>query len=298
MLTEKFLTYLRKERNYSDKTVESYRNDILSFASFLEETRQKSLIEADTRDIRRWIVWLSSRGMQPRSVNRKLTALRSFYKFLFRISQIHVNPVAGLKGMKIPKHHSVPFSETEMHRLFDRMDFGNDFKGLRDKAVLKTFYDTGIRRAELIGLLIRDIDFSSNTLKVLGKGNKERLIPLLPDLTDTLKEYHRVRTEKFDNPLPGDPFFLTDSGKKLYEMFVYRLINRYISLVSTKEKKSPHMLRHSFATHMLNKGAELNAIKELLGHASLAATQHYLHAGLAELKDVYRQAHPRSRKKS
>jgi len=257
----------------------------------------KGLTGASTKDIRRWLVWLQSQGMRPRTVNRKLTALRSFYKFLFKAGLINTNPASPLKGVKIPKTRQVPLSETEMRRLLEDYPFTDDFKGWRDKAILSTFYDTGMRRAELIGLRNGDIDWEAGVIRVRGKGNKERRIPLLPDLARTLRSYKAFREAAFGATASDAPFFLTDSGRKLYEMFVYRLINRYISIVSNKEKRSPHMIRHSFATHILNRGADLHTIKELLGHSSLAATQHYLHSGLAELKKIYRDAHPRSRKK-
>ena len=293
-----FLEYLRKEKNYSEKTVEAYANDLQGFESFLKEVYAKNLEKAETKDIRRWMVYLSSRGYAPGSVNRKLTSLRSFYKFLLRTGVVKSNPATVLRGMKKPKKKTVPLSEQEMKRLLDEFEYPEGFKGLRDYAVIKTFYDTGIRRAELIGLRNADVDWSQAVLKVKGKGNKERHVPLLPDLLETLKDYKSVKEEKFGPASPGDPFFLTDSGKKLYNMFVYRLINRYISVVSMKEKRSPHMLRHSFASHLLGKGADLNAIKELLGHAGLAATQHYLHSDLNALKKVYKAAHPRSRRES
>ncbi|NPA45579.1 MAG: tyrosine-type recombinase/integrase [Chlorobi bacterium] len=297
MYIDRFLTYLAKERKYSPKTVESYANDLKEFETFLAEVRRKKIAEAETKDIRRWLVWLQSQGRKPRTVNRKLTALRSFYKFLFKTGNIAANPASPLKGIKVPKTRSVPLSEKEMNFLLEDFPFPDDFSGWRDRAVIQTFYDTGMRRAELIGLRNRDVDRSAGLIRVTGKGNKERRIPLLADLDRTLRQYEAFRDAKF-GPQPADaPLFLTDSGRKLYEMFVYRLINRYISMVSNKEKRSPHMIRHSFATHILNRGADLNTIKELLGHGSLAATQHYLHSGLAELQKVYRNAHPRSRKK-
>jgi len=297
MPIEKFLEYLRKERHYSARTVESYANDLRGFAVFLREIKGRPPEEATTKDIRRWLVWLQSQGMQPRTVNRKLTALRSFYKFLFKSEIIAHNPASLLKGVKVPKTKQVPLSEKEMQRLLDDFPFSDDFAGWRDRAVIQTFYETGMRRAELIGLRNGDVDFGRNMIRVFGKGAKERRIPLLEDLKRTLAEYKRHRDAEFGGAAPEAPFFLTDSGRKMYEMFVYRLINHYISLISNKEKRSPHMIRHSFATHLLNRGADLHTIKELLGHSSLAATQHYLHSGLAELKKVYRQAHPRSRKK-
>ncbi len=297
MLIDKFCTYLHKERNYSEKTIDAYRVDIQSFESFLKEIYGKTLKNAGSKDIRRWIVYLSSQGLEPRSVNRKLTALRSFYKFLLKTETIKSNPTTGIPGLKVRKKQSVPLSETEMKRLLDDFLFENNFEGWRDYAVIKTFYDTGMRRAELISLTEKSFDWDNGVIRILGKGHKERLVPMLPDLMETLLTYRRFKEEKWPGLAKESPFFLTNSGKKIYEMFVHRLINRYLSAVSSKEKKSPHMLRHSFATHILNRGADLNTIKELLGHSGLAATQHYLHSGLGELKKIYRESHPRSRKK-
>jgi len=297
MLIDKFLTYLTKERNYSRRTVEAYGRDIRSFEQFLQDIYGKSLTDADVKAVRRWVVYLSSTGLDPRSVNRKLTALRSFYKFLLKTGDVASNPAAGVPGLKIRKKQRVPLSEKEVQRLLDEIEFPDNFSGWRDKAVLQTFYDTGMRRAELIDMTERSIDWDNHLLRIKGKGNKERLIPMLPELEETLKTYLHWRRKTFPGLQETDPFFVTDKGKKLYEMFVHRLIERYLSLVSSKEKRSPHMLRHSFATHMLNRGADLNTIKELLGHAGLAATQHYLHAGIQELKRVYQAAHPRARKK-
>ena len=297
MLIDKFITYLLKERHYSPKTAEAYRRDIRSFETFLKDVYGKSLTEAQVKDVRRWVVYLSSQGLEPRSVNRKLTALRSFYKFLMKTGDVSHNPASTVPGLKMRKKQRVPLSEKEVNLLLDTIPFDNTFDGWRDYAVLKTFYDTGMRRAELIDLTDKSIDWQNKIIKIIGKGNKERWVPMLPDLENTLLQYKKLRDKRFPGLLDDTPFFLTGKGKKLYEMFVYRLINRYISIVSSKEKRSPHMLRHSFATHMLNRGADLNTIKELLGHTGLAATQHYLHAGLSELKRVYNAAHPRSRKK-
>ncbi len=297
MAIDKFLDYLHRERHYSDKTLRSYATDLEAFDRFVHEVYGIGIDAADTKLIRRWLVWLQSQGMQARTVNRKLTALRSYYKFQFKSGLRSDNPASSLKGVKIPKTRSVPLSEAEMRVLLDEFPFSDDFKGLRDKAVIQTFYETGMRRAELIGLTCADVDLSSRQIRIHGKGGKERLVPMLPDLAEILERYKAERDMEFGPFSPGMPFFVTDKGKKLYDMFVYRLINRYISIVSRKEKRSPHMIRHSFATHILNRGADLHTIKQLLGHSSLAATQHYLHSGLAELKKVYRNAHPRSKKR-
>ena len=297
MAIEKFLEYLRRERHYSDKTIRSYAADLKGFNHYLSEVYGTDIDSAKTKLIRRWLVWLQSQGMKPRTINRKLTALRSYYKFQLKTEQRLDNPAASLSGLKVPKMRPVPLSEAEMRMLLDKYPFPEGFKGLRDRAIIQTFYETGIRRAELIGLVNADMDFRRGQIRVRGKGGKERLVPILPDLSVLLERYKAKRDEEFGPFMPEMPFFVTDKGKKLYDMFVYRLINRYISIVSNKEKRSPHMIRHSFATHLLDRGADLHTIKQLLGHGSLASTQHYLHSGLAKLKSVYRNAHPRSKKK-
>ncbi|NPA42871.1 MAG: tyrosine-type recombinase/integrase [Chlorobi bacterium] len=296
MAVDRFIEYLLKERHYSPLTADAYRRDLESFTRFLRHARGKSPLEAGPKDIRRWVVYLSSEGLDPRSVNRKLTAVRSFYKFLIKTGVLSSNPAAGIPGLKTAKKQRVPLSEKETRLLLDTLPYDRSFSGLRDLAVLKTLYDTGMRRAELIDLTDDAVDWDNMRLRIRGKGNKERLIPLLPDLADTLRAYKEARDKQW--PRPSHPaFFLTDKGRKMYPVFVHRLVSRHLGAVSAKEKRSPHLLRHSFATHLLNRGADLHTIKELLGHAGLAATQHYLHAGLAELKRVYASAHPRAKKK-
>lgn len=297
MAIDKFLTYLEKERNYSVHTRRAYGKDLREFATFCHREHDlTSLEKASYPLIRDWIVHLVEKGIANRSINRKVASLKAFYKFLLRTETIAVNPLAQHKSLKIPKRIEIPFSEAEMEHLLMPEFFETTFEGLRDKLVIEMLYATGMRRAELINLKFSDLDLSSNMIKVLGKRNKERYIPLLPGLRSTIEEYVQER-----NALPTikdkGSFFLTSKGKRLYETLVYRIIQNYFSGISNKVKKSPHILRHTFATHLLAKGADLNAVKELLGHSSLASTQVYTHNSIAELKKAHATAHPRSKKK-
>jgi integrase/recombinase XerC len=296
MLINKFLEYLQKEKKYASLTLKAYQTDLLNLQEFLSEQLTKNFTTATTKDIRAWIASLSEKKMSDRTINRKIAAVKSFYKFLLKTETIQTNPVELIPGVKVHKKIPVPFSPVEMNDLFDADWFGDSFTDIRDKAVILLFYSTGMRRAELINLQEKDIDFKNNEIKVLGKRNKQRIIPLIDNVKQVLLTYLEVKAEHFKNT-PTEPYlFLTEKGKKMYEMLVYRLINSYLSRVSVKLKKSPHMLRHTFATHLLNNGADLNSIKELLGHTSLAATQVYTHSSIQQLKDVYKKAHPRSKK--
>ena len=230
-----------------------------------------------------------------RSINRKMSSLNTYYKFLMKIGEIQTNPLAKHKALKTSKKIQIPFSETEINRVLDELHFEDDFEGIRNRLIIELFYSTGIRRIELVELKLTSVDFNNKTLKVLGKRNKERIVPLIKPVLNTLNQYIKLRSGLeyiYDN----DNLFLTKKGVKIYETLVYRIINDYFSIASTKVKKSPHIIRHSFATHLLNQGADLNAVKELLGHSSLAATQVYTHNSIAELKKVHVNAHPRSKK--
>ncbi len=227
-------------------------------------------------------------------MNRKVTSLRSYYKFLMKTGSIQENPLARHKALKTAKKVEIPFSEAEMSELLNELPFENSFKGVRDRLIIELFYATGIRRSELIELSIQNLDLSNQALKVLGKRNKERIIPLLESTISLFHDYFKMRQE-IPNALDSKAVFLTSKGNKIYETLVYRIINGYFSKVSSKVKKSPHILRHTFATHMLNQGADLNSVKELLGHSSLASTQVYTHNSIAELKKVHFKAHPRNR---
>ncbi len=244
--------------------------------------------------IRAWIVQLVETGLDNRTINRKVSSLRAFYKFLLKLGEIETNPLAKHKPLKVAKKVQVPFSKEELTQVLDGIAYEDSFEGLRDRTMIMLFYSTGIRRAELIQLKTADVDFSTQTLKVLGKRNKERIVPLTETILSDLQAYAAKRKELLSTQ-KTDHFFVTVKGNKLYETLVYRVINRYLSLASTKVKKSPHMLRHSFATHMLDQGADLNAVKELLGHASLSSTQVYTHNSMAKLKEAHKKAHPRNR---
>ena len=296
MSLKSFLEYLQLEKNYSNLTVNAYKSDLTEFSDFLvSEYEDNNLIDVNYSQIRSWIVSLVEKGLTNRSINRKISSLNSYFKFLMKVGDIQTNPLTKHKALKTSKKVQIPFSEKEVTAVLDDWDFDNNFEGIRDKLIIELFYSTGIRRIELIEIKISNIDFSKKTLKVLGKRNKERFIPLLQSVIETLKCYLESRNNLVIIK-DSDHLFLTQKGVKIYETLVYRIINEYFSLASSKVKKSPHILRHSFATHLLNQGADLNAVKELLGHSSLAATQVYTHNSISELKKVYLKSHPRSDK--
>jgi integrase/recombinase XerC len=290
-----FQEYLQLEKKYSSHTLGAYMNDIVSFESFNKlHFDQENIDQVNYSQIRSWVVSLVDANMSNVSVNRKMASLKAFYRFLLKTKQIEISPMQKHKALKTPKIVQVPFSEKELVDLINQMGDSVGFEEIRNKLIIDLFYTTGIRRAELIGLLSVNVDSSANTIKVLGKRNKERVIPILPVITEQFLLYVKER-ESVENIVDGDYFFITKKGLKLNETFVYRLINSYFSKVSEKVKKSPHVLRHTFATHLLNNGADLNSVKELLGHSSLASTQVYTHSSLAALKKVYADAHPRNK---
>ena len=286
--------YLVKEKNYSPLTVRAYLDDINSFQEYLKE-QSINLEEVVYPNVRNWIVILVEQNLSTTSVNRKISALKSYYKFLLKVKQISVNPLLKHKSLKTAKKVQIPFSEKELQDVFSDNDYSNDFEGIRNRLVIELFYTTGIRRAELINLKLNSVNEIQKTIRVIGKRNKERIIPMLDCALNLLKRYKEQRNH-LEVIKDKEMLILSKTGNKVSESFVYRLINDYFSAVSKKEKKSPHVLRHSFATHLLNNGADLNSVKELLGHASLSSTQIYTHSSLAELKKVYQQAHPRSKK--
>jgi integrase/recombinase XerC len=295
MPIKSFIDYLTFEKKYSEHTIIAYQKDLSTFRDFcIEEYGSQDLLIINYPQIRSWIVQLVDSGITNRSVNRKVSSLKSFYKFLQKTKQIEDTPLRKHQSLKVSKRVQVPFSEKEISNVIGNLEKAEDFKSMRNKLIVELFYSTGIRRNELINIKINDIDFSNGTLKVLGKRNKERYIPLITIVQDSIKNYllERMKVDTVDQYL-----FLTNGQKKTYPVLVYRIINDYFSTVSSKVKKSPHVLRHSFATHLLNEGADLNSVKELLGHASLASTQVYTHSSLGKIKEVYNQAHPRSKKK-
>lgn len=290
-----FRDYLELEKKYSAHTINAYLNDIAFFEAFNKEYFERDNIEkVNYSQIRSWIVSLVDQNISNVSVNRKMASLKAFYKFLLKTKQIEVNPMLKHKALKTPKIIQIPFSEKELSDLMGQVGSPVGFEETRDKLIVDMFYTTGMRRAELIHLMMYNVDLTSNVIKVLGKRNKERIIPILPIVADQFRSYLDER-DSVENIADADYFFISKKGLKLSESFVYRLINSYFSRVSEKVKKSPHVLRHTFATHLLNNGADLNSVKELLGHSSLASTQVYTHNSLAELKKVYGDAHPRNK---
>jgi integrase/recombinase XerC len=290
-----FADYLLKEKNYSLLTLRAYTDDVAAFEAFIKQDDEAAMLEEVAySQIRSWIVYLVESGITNTSVNRKVASLKAFYKFLLRSRQIEINPLQKHKSLKTEKKVQVPFSEKELNDVVEKIDYPDDFEGVRNRLIVELFYTTGMRRAELINLKLTGYDAASRTLKVLGKRNKERVLPLLGCTVDVINQYLTKRKELPHIASP-EVLILNNRGNKLTESFVYRLINCYFSVVSGKVKKSPHVLRHTFATHLLNNGADLNSVKELLGHSSLASTQVYTHSSLSELKKVYGAAHPRSR---
>ena len=289
-----FRDYLLLEKKYSSHTVTAYCNDINSFESFNTiHFDQQNVEQVNYSQIRTWIVSLVDGNISNASVNRKVASLKAFYKFLLKTKQIQVSPLLKHKALKTPKILQIPFSEKEVEDALGYLRHPVGFDEIRNKLIVDLFYTTGMRRTELIHLKVVNVNLSGCVIKVMGKRNKERIIPVLPIIIDQFSLYLNERSS-LRSIVDIDYFFLTKKGLKINDSFVYRLINSYFSGVSEKVKKSPHILRHTFATHLLNNGADLNSVKELLGHSSLASTQIYTHNSLAELKKVYENAHPRN----
>ena len=295
MLLEPFKDFLLFEKKYSKHTVLAYSKDVESFLKFLKiRFNQDDLKEVNYSQIRYWITVLVDQKISNRSINRKISSLKTFYKFLIKIDELNCSPLSKHKALKTKKKVQIPFSVDEIRSVLDT-NIGSDFEAIRNKLIIELLYSTGIRRAELINLKLVDVDFSQNQIKVLGKLNKERYIPLLENIQTTIRLYLKKR-ECLE--LIEDEFYLilTSKGKKIYNSLVYRIVKNYFLEVSAKVKKSPHILRHSFATHLLTNGADLNSVKELLGHSSLASTQVYTHNNISELKKVYSSSHPREKR--
>lgn len=293
-----FGDYLLKEKNYSKLTVNSYLKDLGFFSEYLSTTYDRvALSQVKYPQIRSWIVSLVDSGISNTSINCKIASLKAFYKFLLKIKEVESSPLSKHQPLKTAKKVQIPFSCKEIDKAIEyvsRKESADSFEAARDKLIIELFYATGMRRAELINLTLNNFDLSSATVKVLGKRNKERIIPLLEPVIVLIKDYLKKRSE-LSFIKDADSFFLTKSGVKLYEMLVYRVIKSYFSDASEKVKRSPHVLRHSFATHLLDNGADLNSVKELLGHSSLASTQIYVNSSLSELKKVHAKAHPRNK---
>lgn len=293
-----YADYLLKEKNYSLLTLRAYTDDVAAFEQFIRVNDEGALLEeVNYSQVRGWIVYLVEGGLSASSVNRKMSSLKSFYKFLLRSKQIEANPLLKHKSLKTQKKIQIPFSEKELQDVYTELEYEDNFEGIRNRLIVELFYTSGMRRAELINLKLNNYDSGNSTLKVLGKRNKERILPVL-DCTAQLITKYLTERNRLSSIVDGDMLILTSRGQKISESFVYRLINSYFSVVSVKVKKSPHVLRHTFATHLLNNGADLNSVKELLGHASLSSTQIYTHSSLAELQKVYKEAHPRNQNNS
>jgi integrase/recombinase XerC len=285
-----FIEYIQFEKRFSNHTLVAYTNDLDQFIQYLITTYEiDKITDINHTLIRSWVVFLMEQKIVPRSVNRKITTLKTFYKFLLRQGVVAENPMLKIQSPKTSKRLPVFVEKEGMDILLDSIDFGDDFEGQRNKLIIEIFYSTGMRLTELVNLKQLDVDLYQSHLKVLGKRNKERIIPFNPILKEQIKIYLQAK------PTLNDEFlFITSSGAKMYDKLVYRIVNAYLSQITTVDKKSPHVLRHTFATHMLNNGANLNSIKELLGHASLSATQVYTHNTVEKLKNIHKQAHPKA----
>ena len=293
-MIDRYLEYINIEKRYSPNTIISYRKDLEDFAKFLLDTESiENLQKADKKMVRNFIIHLNNQKLSKRSINRKISTLKSFYNFLLRISEIKTSPLEGISMLKFYAEKQIPFSEEEMKHLLLILEEAQ--VELLDKLIIEVLYQTGMRRAELCNLPLENVNFSRNEIVVIGKGNKERIVPISPDLSNVLKIYyleHRKPTAEAEKY-----FFVSLKGKKITEKFVYLMVTSYLGQVSLKEKKSPHILRHSFATHVLNGGAEISKVKKIMGHASLASTQVYTNANIEQLKKVFQAAHPRGNKK-
>jgi integrase/recombinase XerC len=295
MLIEKFLDYLQFEKNYSSNTLNAYKRDLTQYNKFVVDYNDKLKIEkVNYKIIRSWIVKMVNNNISNRSINRKVSSLKSFYNFLIKTETINSSPLIAHTPLKQSKKIQVPFSQDEINSLLDSDFFTNDYRGILRKTIISFFYFTGVRRIELITLKESDVNIESSTVKIMGKRSKERIIPILPKLKKAIIFYNEIKF-KFHNQTSSDYFFISKNGKQLSEKFVYRTVSEYFNLVSPKLKKAPHVLRHSFATHLINEGADINSVKELLGHSSLSATQVYSHTSMERIKEVFKNSHPRAK---
>jgi integrase/recombinase XerC len=293
-MKESFLKYLQYEKRCSPHTMTAYGNDLVQFYNFLSETYEiADITEVNHSLIRSWIISMMEKGITPRSINRKITTLKTYYKFLLRESIVTKNPMLKIQSPKTSKRLPVFVDKTNMDQLLDHIEFTEDYTGKRDKFIIELFYVTGMRLAELVNLKLNSLDLYNNSLKVLGKRNKERIIPFSHTMKDLITTYIEARNG-IENSKNSDYLFLTPKGVQIKRKMVQSLVKKYLSMVSTIDKKSPHVLRHSFATNMLNNGADINSVKEILGHSSLAATQVYTHNTIEKLKNIYKQAHPKA----
>ena len=293
-MVDSFLKYISYEKRYSQHTVNSYHQDLLQFSDFLDTKFNTHPLEgASQLMVRSWVLSLMDEGLSPKSVNRKIASLRSYFKFLLKREEISQDPTARVKLLKTQKQLPNFAEENELVDLLDRLEFDSSFDGARDRLILELLYGTGIRLSELIGLKESDVNPIERTIKVLGKRNKERIIPISNSLSEVVEDYKNHKKSLFSGDQNGH-LIVNSNGEKAYPMMIYRIVKRYLNNLSSIDKRSPHVLRHTFATHLLNKGADLNAVKDLLGHSSLAATQVYTHNSLDKLKSVFDQAHPKA----
>lgn len=294
MYREGFFKYLQDEKRYSDHTIKAYKNDLNQFYQYLEDQHSSRDVQDITDEkVRAWIVSCLRNNISERTINRKISTLKTYFRYLVRMGHLHHDPMAKVYTPRVGRRVPYFVDESHMNLLTDQRLFDDDFYGTRDQLIIEMLYQTGMRLSELISIRDRDIHSGSQQIRILGKRNKERIIPITTHLLEMIRYHMSLRDAKFLNR--GDSYLLlTNKGKKLYEKFVYRTVKKYLSYVTTLEKKSPHVLRHTFATHMLNHGADLNAIKELLGHANLSATQIYTHSTFEKLRAIYTQAHPRT----
>ena len=291
-LIQNYLDYLNLEKRYSSHTLKAYRTDLSIFSSYIKSNYNTTIDKANHSMIRSWLIEELNKGNSARTVNRKITSLKSFYKHLIKLQKVDYNPTSKIIASKTSKKLPQFVGVADMNDLLNKLEFNEDFSGIRDKLIIEMFYSTGIRLSELINIKITDVDFKKSQIKVLGKRNKERLIPLTYELHKSIEKYFVLRMKQ--KAIDCSFFLLTNSGKKLNPSMVYRKVNNLLKGVTTLEQKSPHILRHTFATHMLNNGADLNVIKELLGHASLSATEIYTHNSVDQLKKIFNNTHPRA----
>ena len=292
-LTHSFFNYIEFEKRYSKHTLEAYKSDLEQLSDFLIKNESNDIHLANHHDIRNWIVSMMEQKVSARSINRKISTLKSFYKFLMRKGEIKKSPLGKVQSPKTSKRLPVFVELPGIEKLMKEVEFPEGYEGLRDKMILELFYGTGMRRNELINLKETDIDSYNSQIKVLGKGNKERLIPIHNSLLASVKSFMAEKKKLLEEPATNY-LIVDENGKKMMPATVYSIVKKYLNLVTTVDKKSPHVLRHTFATHLMNNGADINAVKELLGHTSLAATQVYTHNTIDKLKEIYRQAHPKA----
>lgn len=294
-MTDEFLGYLQKEKRYSPNTIQAYTRDLAQFKEYLEVADSTIEInQADSSIIRCWLSYLSEQKITQRTINRKLSTLKSYYKYLRQYKSLVINPAEEIDIAKPPKQLPVFIPEKDLLTYFEQLPHQESYFGLRDRFIIEVLYTTGMRVSELTNIKNKDVDFFNQEIKVTGKRNKQRIVPLTTQVSKQLKEFIKLQKQVHRNAENDEFLFLTDKGEKTYRQFIYKIVKNSLNLVTTVSKKSPHVLRHSFATHMLNRGADLNAIKEILGHSNLSATEVYTHNTFEKLKKVYKQAHPRA----